>query len=252
MKSGALAGFVSGGGVPIVSIETTAGNLVFELYPREAPKTVENFLRYVHAGFYAGTVFHRVIPNFVAQGGGYLADGSRKVPLAPPLKLEIARGLKHVDGALAMARLPEPDSATCEFYVCDGDQRELDGKYAVFGWLVEGKDTLRRILSAPRKSNDWPADPTTLLRAYEGKPDPANPTPRWNPPAADKPAVDLSDAEQVRAAARRLRGRAALLRAKRPMLAFADLEAMIAKADRTGAKADLDAAERMLAEKERR
>jgi len=230
-----------------VTVETTAGDLVLELDPTAAPKTVENFLHHVRAGFYVGLVFHRVIPRFVAQAGGYHADGSRKAPLRPPIPLE-SSPLRHTDAALGMARLPEPDTATSEFYLCDGPQSDLDGRYCVFGRLSQGKDVLRRILSSPTKRDDWPVDPPVLLRAYEGPPDAANPAPRFELPKAAPPAA-VGD---VRAAARKLRGRAAILRARRPTLAMAEVEAAIAQADRTGRSEDLAKAERLLMEREKK
>lgn len=233
---------------PFVTFETTAGDLLLELSEREAPATVDNFLHYVRAGFYPGLVFHRVIPRFVAQAGGYLADGTRKPPLRPPVKLE-ASPLKHVDGALGMARLPEPNTATSEFYLCDGPQPTLDGSYCVFGRLASGRDALKRILAEPTKTNDWPMEPPVILRAYEGRPDPANPAPKFQLPAKAAPPADV---EGVRAAARKLRGKAALLRARRPMLAMADVENAIAQADRSGRAEDLRRAEALLAEKERK
>ena len=232
---------------PLVTVETTAGDLMLELAPEAAPRTVENFLAYVRAGFYAGTVFHRVIPRFVAQGGGYLADGARKEPIRPPIVLENGP-LRHTDGALGMARLPSPPTSTSEFYFCDGPQRDLDGQYTVFGRLAEGRDALRRILGTPTKRDDWPVEPVVILRAYEGNPDPANPAPRFEVPKKEMPA----DVDAVRAAARKLRGRAAMLRARRPMLAMADVEAAIAQADRSGKGEDLARAEGLLLEKEKR
>lgn len=232
---------------PRVTLETTAGDLVLELAPHAAPQTVANFLAYVRAGFYAGLVFHRVIPRFVAQAGGYGVDGKRKAPLFPPIKLETSP-LRHTDGALGMARLPDPNTATSEFYLCDGPQKDLDGNYCVFGRLAEGKDTLRRILGAPTKAGDWPVDPPVVLRVYEGNPDPANPAPKFELPKKEAPA----DAETVRAAARKLRGRAAMLRARRPTMALAEVEAAIALADRTGKASDLARAEGMLLEKEKK
>lgn len=236
---------------PLVTVETTAGNLVLELDPEAAPATVANFLAYVRAGYYAGLVFHRVIPRFVAQAGGYAADGTRKPPLFPPVKLE-SSPLRHSDGALGMARLPEPDTATSEFYLADGAQPDLDRRYCVFGRLADGRDALKRILASPTRRDDWPTDPPVILRAYEGKPDPANPAPRVALPKPAEAAAPAGDADAVRAAARKLRGRAALLRARRPMMAFAEIEAAVAQADRTGDPADLKRAEALLAEKERR
>ena len=232
---------------PLVTLETTAGDLVLELAPHAAPKTAENFLAYVRAGYYAGLVFHRVIPRFVAQAGGYALDGTRKDALFPPIKLETSP-LKHTDGALGMARLPDPNTATSEFYLADGPQRDLDGNYCVFGRLAEGRDALRRILASPTKAGDWPIDPPVILRAYEGAPDPANPAPKFELPKKEAPA----DAGAVRAAARKLRGRAAMLRARRPTMAMAEVEAAIALADRTGKASDLSRAEAMLMEKEKK
>lgn len=233
---------------PRVTLETTAGTLVTELAPEAAPRTVENFLAYVRAGFYAGTIFHRVIPRFVAQAGGYTLDGKKKEPLHPPIYME--RGpLKHADGALGMARLPNPATSTSEFYFCDGPQRDLDGNYTVFGQLVEGRDALRRILGGPTKPGDWPVEPPIILRAYEGDPDPANPAPAYAPPKKPEPPADV---EAVRALARKLRGKAAMLRARRPLTAMADVEAAIAQADRTGKREDLAKAEALLAEKEKK
>lgn len=230
-----------------MTLETTAGDLVVELDPAAAPLTVENFLAYVKAGYYAGTVFHRVIPRFVAQGGGYTADGQRKAPIRPNVRFERS-GLKHEDGSLGMARAQAYDSRTCEFYLCDGPQRDLDGEYCVFGRLVEGRETLKRIVSSPTKPGDWPVEAPVILRAYEGKPDPANATPKFAPPKKVVP----EGVEAVRAAARKLRGRAALLRAKKPLLAMADVEGAIAQADRTGKREDLERAEKLLLDKEGR
>lgn len=222
----------------LVTLETTAGAIVLELAPDAAPKTVENFLTYVRAGFYAGTVFHRVIPGFVAQAGGYTKERAKKPALRPPIGLE-ASPLKHTDGALGMARLPEPNSATSEFYVCDGAQPELDGKYCVFGRMLDGRDTLARILASPTK-DDWPIDAPVITRAYEG--------------AHQKSAAPsgATDPTSVRAAARKLRGRAAMLRSRKPLLAMGEVESAIALADRTGKAADLARAETMLADKERK
>ena len=226
---------------PIVTLETTAGVLVLELAPDAAPVTVENFLAYVRAGFYEGLVFHRVIPRFVAQAGGYTPDKKRKAPIRPPIKLE-ASPLKHADGALGMARLSEPNTATSEFYVCDGAQPELDGKYCVFGRLMDGRETLRRILGAPTR-DDWPVEAPVIRRAYEGPPQKA---------AAAPPSARQLEAEEVRVLARKLRGKAALLRSRRPLMAIADVEAAIAQADRTGARADLERAEKLFAEREKK
>ncbi|HWH07757.1 MAG TPA: peptidylprolyl isomerase, partial [Candidatus Thermoplasmatota archaeon] len=221
---------------PLVTLETTAGDLVLELEPEAAPLTVENFLHHVRQGYYAGVAWHRVIPRFVAQTGGYGADGTRKPPLRPPLRFERSP-LKHEDGSLGMARAQEYNSATSEFYLCDGPQRDLDGEYCVFGRLVDGRDTLQRILKSPTRAGDWPVDPPLVLRAYEGRPDPAHPAPRFEPPRKAAPPPDV---EAVRAAARKLRGKAALLKARKPLMALGDVETAIAQADRTGKREDLE------------
>jgi peptidyl-prolyl cis-trans isomerase A (cyclophilin A) len=233
---------------PIVTLETTVGDLVLELDPTAAPLTVENFLFYVKSGYYAGVVWHRVIPRFVAQTGGYTLDGKRKAPLRPPLRFERSP-LKHTDGALGMARAQEYNSATSEFYLCDGAQRDLDGEYCVFGRLADGRETLQRILKSPTRPDDWPLEPPIVLRAYEGKPDPANPAPRHQPPAKLAPSAD---ADAVRQAAKKLRGRAAIFRSRKPLTAMGDVEGAIAAAEKSGKREDLERAERLLAEKEKR
>jgi len=233
---------------PIVTLETTVGDIVLELDPAAAPATVENFLYYLDQGYYAGVVWHRVVPRFVAQTGGYTTDGKRKTPLRPPLKFERSP-LKHTDGALGMARAQDHNSGTSEFYITDGTQRSLDGEYCVFGRLSSGREALERILKTPTRPDDWPQDPPIVLRAYAGKPDPANPAPKYAPPMK---LAGSADADAVRVAARRLRGRAAMLRSRKPLLAVADVEAAIAQVDRTGKREDLERAEKMLVEKEKR
>lgn len=232
---------------PQVTLETTAGDLVLELAPEAAPQTVDNFLFHVRQGFYAGVAWHRVIPRFVAQTGGYMSDGRRKATLRAPLRFERSP-LKHEDGSLGMARAQEYNSATSEFYLCDGPQRSLDGEYCVFGRLVDGRDALQRILRSPTREDDWPQEPPIVLRAYEGRPDPANPAPKFQPHVKTAPA----GADEVRQAARKLKGRMALLKSKRPLLAMGEVETAIAQADRTGKREDLERAEKMLVEKEKK
>ena len=124
------------GDSPHVLLVTSLGEMTVKLDAVSAPNTVANFLEYIDTGFYDGTIFHRVIKDFVLQGGGYTADLTQK-PTNPPIALEIS-ALTHIDGAISMARTPEPDSATSQFYICDGEQPGLDGEYAVFGALVAG------------------------------------------------------------------------------------------------------------------
>lgn len=139
-----------------VRIETNQGPMRVELYDQQAPATVGNFLAYVRAGFYAGTIFHRVIPDFVAQGGGFTADFTRK-DTRPPVKNEAGNGLSNERGTLAMARTGDPDSATSQFFINLADNAFLDRRdntragagYTVFGKVIEGMDTVDRIAQLP-------------------------------------------------------------------------------------------------------
>jgi len=128
------------------------GDMVVQLDAVNAPITTANFIHYVESGFYDGTIFHRVIDGFVMQGGGLLPDLAEK-PADPPIPLEISPALTHVDGAIAMARTNVPDSATSQFYICDGPQHFLDGDYAAFGVLVEGFD-VRDAISAVQTASE--------------------------------------------------------------------------------------------------
>jgi peptidyl-prolyl cis-trans isomerase A (cyclophilin A) len=140
------------GAPPVVVIETTLGEISVELDPVHAPLTVENFLRYVRAGFYDGTIFHRVIDNFLVQGGGYTQDLKQKQALFPDIKLESRNGQKNRRGTIAMARSRAPDSANCQFFINLVDNPSLDYHpttnplgYAVFGHVVSGWETVDRI-----------------------------------------------------------------------------------------------------------
>ena len=130
--------------VPEVEVQTAQGRLTLELFPDKAPVTVLNFLNYVNTGFYDGTLFHRVVPGFVVQGGGYASGLVYKKPTYSPIALESANGLSNVRGALGMARSAAADSATSEFYVNLKDNPALDFAnaaapgYAVFGRIKEG------------------------------------------------------------------------------------------------------------------
>ena len=142
---------------PRVELDTTLGKIVLELDPEKAPKTVENFLGYVKSGFYDGTIFHRVIPGFMIQGGGFTADMKQKTT-QPPIPNEADNGLKNKRGTLSMARTNDPMSATSQFFINVNDNRSLDhtGKsaggwgYAVFAKVVEGMDVADKIVSVPR------------------------------------------------------------------------------------------------------
>ncbi|HEX2022937.1 MAG TPA: peptidylprolyl isomerase [Candidatus Thermoplasmatota archaeon] len=140
---------------PRVKITTTAGDMVVELFQKEAPVSTENFLRYAREGFYDGLIFHRVIKGFVIQGGGH-DPGMRQKKGHAPIKLEIAPTLRHWNGALSMARTSDPNSATSQFYICHGAQKGLDKNYAVFGIVREGMDVVERIATAPTDRADKP------------------------------------------------------------------------------------------------
>ncbi|HSC72060.1 MAG TPA: peptidylprolyl isomerase [Candidatus Methylomirabilis sp.] len=144
---------------PVVLMETTLGNVKLELFQKEAPISVKNFLDYVNSGFYSGTIFHRVIPNFMAQGGGY-TEALKKKPGNAPIKNEATNGLKNDRGTLAMARTSVIDSATSEFFINVINNEFLNHQnesprgygYAVFGKVIEGMDVIDKIVSTPQKS----------------------------------------------------------------------------------------------------
>jgi len=137
---------------PRVRLETTMGNIILALDAQQAPQTVDNFLAYVESGFYDGTVFHRVIGNFMIQGGGYTADMSRK-QTRPPIQNEADNGLKNTRGSIAMARTRDPHSASAQFFINVEDNASLNYTapndrgwgYAVFGHVVEGMDVVDTI-----------------------------------------------------------------------------------------------------------
>ena len=159
---------------PYVLMETDLGDILIELYPDKAPKTVENFLAYVDDKHYDGTLFHRVVRGFVIQGGGYTA-GHEKLPVKAPVVNEADNGLKNTKGAAAMARAPEKDSATDEFFINAADNPSLDHAgesdedfgYAVFGAVVEGMDVVKKINWKVVKERDGfpelPVDPAMIL-----------------------------------------------------------------------------------------
>jgi peptidyl-prolyl cis-trans isomerase B (cyclophilin B) len=142
-----------GGNVlPQVKLETNYGVIVIELNAEKAPNTVANFLSYVNDGFYDGTIFHRVIKDFMVQGGGFTEEFVQKTPKAP-IKNEANNGLSNVRGSLAMARTGDPHSATAQFFINTVDNNFLDFRgesgaawgYAVFGQVIEGMDVVDTI-----------------------------------------------------------------------------------------------------------
>ncbi len=139
---------------PKVLLHTSMGDITLELYPDKAPKTVENFLQYVKEGFYDGTVFHRVINNFMIQGGGWTKDLQRKRPHAP-IRNEANNGLSNLRGTVAMARTADPNSAAAEFFINVVDNKRLDyiadsngpvsWGYCVFGKVIDGMDVVEKM-----------------------------------------------------------------------------------------------------------
>ena len=162
---------------PQVLLKTNQGDIVLELYPEKAPKTVENFLAYVQNDFYNGTIFHRVIGNFMIQGGGYTPD-YRKKPTRAPIRNEADNGLKNNRGTIAMARTMEPHSATAQFFINVVDNDFLNYRsptpqgwgYAVFGKVISGMDVVDRIRKLPTGrggpfNRDVPQSPVIIERA---------------------------------------------------------------------------------------
>ena len=156
-----------------VTIATTVGQMTLELDADNAPKTVENFLAYANSGFYDGTIFHRVINNFMIQGGGFTTDMEQK-PTQAPVDNEANNGLKNERGTIAMARTQDPHSATAQFFinVQDNDFLNHTGEnmqgwgYTVFGKVTQGEEVLDKIRSVQTGSQgghqDVPTDPIII------------------------------------------------------------------------------------------
>jgi cyclophilin family peptidyl-prolyl cis-trans isomerase len=175
LATGATAGAQ---GNPQVTLETNKGVILIELYPDKAPKSVANFLEYVRSGFYAGTVFHRVIDGFMIQGGGFTEDLKKKDTRAP-VENESENGLSNARGTIAMARTSDPDSATAQFYINSVDNEGLDsGKtadgwgYTVFGKVIEGMEVVDEISKVQTHLKNGmqnvPREPVVILSAKEG------------------------------------------------------------------------------------
>lgn len=158
-----------------VRLATSAGDIVLDLDREKAPKTVDNFVQYVKAGHYDGTIFHRVIPNFMVQGGGMKADMSEK-PTRAPIPLESRNGLQNLVGTVAMARTMDPNSATAQFFINVADNAFLDqansrdgNGYAVFGKVVAGMDVVEKIKAVPTQSvgphQNVPVTPVVIKKA---------------------------------------------------------------------------------------
>lgn len=161
---------------PRVTLQTTKGDIVIELDKTHAPKTVENFLSYVKSGYFAGTIFHRVIAGFMVQGGG-IDENMRPKPAGAPIPNEADNGLKNTRGTLAMARTNDPNSATSQFFINTVDNAFLDFKaktasgwgYCVFGKVVEGMDVVDAIEHLPTGNkgmySDVPSTPVIIKGA---------------------------------------------------------------------------------------
>ena len=159
---------------PKVKLSTSAGDIVVELYPDKAPKSVDNFLQYVRDKHYDGTVFHRVMDGFMIQGGGFTADLQQK-PTRAPIPLEASNGLKNDRGTLAMARTNDPNSATAQFFINVVNNAPLnapnpDGHgYTVFGKVVSGMDVVDKIKGVAVGNQgpyqNVPKTPVTILKA---------------------------------------------------------------------------------------
>ena len=172
-----LAGAATAGGKgkPMVLLSTSMGDIKVELSPDKAPVTVKNFLDYVKAGYYDGTIFHRVISGFMIQGGGLTADMQEKREgQKPPIKNESDNGLKNDSGTVAMARTNVPNSATSQFFINVKDNGSLNGEkdkpgYAVFGKVVDGMDVVKKIEQVKTTTKgphqNVPVDPVIIKSA---------------------------------------------------------------------------------------
>ena len=167
---------------PQVEIKTSMGTMTAELYADKAPKTVENFLEYVKSGFFSGTIFHRVIPGFMIQGGGFTADFQQKPtkkPVVNEAELSSKAGLLNVPGTISMARTSDPNSATAQFFINVNDNKSLNFRsadpagvgYTVFGKVVSGMDVVDKIAKAPTGAGgpfpkDVPVEKVIITKAY--------------------------------------------------------------------------------------
>lgn len=159
----------------MIRLSTNLGDIDLRLYAEEAPVTVENFIGYVRDGFFDGTVFHRVIPGFVIQGGGFTADMQQK-PTGEPIRNEADNGLRNRRGTLSMARTSDVNSATSQFFINLSDNAFLDHGdrdfgYAVFAEVVNGMDVVDEIAQVPTRRqghhSDVPVDPVVVQSATE-------------------------------------------------------------------------------------
>jgi len=163
----------------VVTLETSQGRIVLELDAKAAPRTTANFVQYVKDGYYEGTIFHRVIPGFMAQAGGYTAARQPKAGLRAPIAIESNNGLHNQRGSIAMARTSNPDSASSQFFINVVDNGNLDYPgmdgfgYTVFGRVTEGMDVVDRIVAVPTRPvgfefQNLPVQPIVIQKARLG------------------------------------------------------------------------------------
>lgn len=172
------AGAASAKDNPMVVLDTSEGKITMELYPAKAPVTVDNFLWYVNHGFYDGLTFHRIVPGFVIQGGGFEPDMSQK-PTNPSIDNEAGNGLSNEKYTVAMARTNAVNSATSQFFINLKDNGALDHRdntvagfgYCVFGKVVDGEDTVNAIAGVPTTTKNGmqgvPKTPVIIKEAYQ-------------------------------------------------------------------------------------
>jgi cyclophilin family peptidyl-prolyl cis-trans isomerase len=182
---------------PVVALDTSLGRITVALNQAKAPRSVANFLRYVRSGHYDGTIFHRVMPTFMIQGGG-LDPSLEERPTGAPVRNEARNGLRNSRGSLALARTSSPDSATAQFFINVKDNHSLDfgisAGYAVFGEVLEGMDVVDKIAAVPTQSRgvhqNVPVTPVLIRKARvlstgaeagAPAPRPASPTPTPKP-----------------------------------------------------------------------
>jgi len=146
----------------VAVLETSKGKIKFEIYEDKAPVTTANFIKLAESGFYEGLIFHRVVDNFVIQTGDPKGNGTGGS--SATINLEIHKDLTHTDGAVGMARSQNPNSASSQFYICDGAQHGLDGNYAVFGQVIEGMDVVRAIAAVATGANSKPLQNVVMTK----------------------------------------------------------------------------------------
>lgn len=153
---------------PIVTIEMEDGGIIkAELYPEVAPNTVNNFISLIQKGFYDGTIFHRVIPGFMIQGGDPEGTGTGGPGYSIAGEFSgngFTNNLLHTEGILSMARTQAPDSAGSQFFIMDAAAPSLDGSYAAFGKVTEGIEVVKSIVNLPRDSSDRPEEPPVMKK----------------------------------------------------------------------------------------